>query len=139
MGGMFTRLMIYQVGRKLTLLQASYPQWFSWYMFDTSVSFNPLASSNGAEDTKQSDTKQADFDAKLKALEERDGALSGKEQNLSTEWDDKMKELQDQQAKSAREEEERTTSYDRKLKDLQDREAALSRQQEEAKIGRAHV
>ncbi|RYZ78216.1 MAG: DUF1016 family protein, partial [Proteobacteria bacterium] len=85
------------------------------------------------EDTKKSDTKQADFDAKLKALEEREIALSEKGQTRSTEWDAKMKELQDRQAKLAKEEEERTASYDRKLKDLQGRESALSRQQDEAK------
>ena len=118
------------------MLQASYPQWFSWYMFDTNGSFNPLASGNGAEDTKQSDTKQADWDAKLKVLEERDGALAEKEKTRSTEWNDKMKDLQDRQAKSAKEEEERTASYDRMLKELRDREAAVSRQEEEGKISK---
>lgn len=102
-------------------------------MSDTDVSFNPLTSVADEKETKQPDTKQADYDEKLKALEERDNALAEKDQARSTEWDDKMKDLQDRQAKSAREEEERTANYDRKLKDLQDREAALSRQNEEAK------
>jgi colicin import membrane protein len=103
-------------------------------MFDTDVSFNPLTSVADGKETKQSDTKQADYDKKVKALDERDHALASKEQARSTEWDDKMKDLQERQAKSAREEEERTASYDRKLKDLQDREAALSRQKEEDKL-----
>ena len=115
------------------LLQASYPQWFSWYMFGTDVSFNPLTSVADGKETKQPDTKQADFDVRLQALEERDNALAEKEQTRSKEWDDKMKDLQDRQAQSARDEEERTAGYDRKLKDLQDRETALSRQEEEAK------
>lgn len=103
-------------------------------MFDTNVSFNPLTSVADEKETKQSDTKQADYDKKVKALDERDHALAEKEQARSTEWDDKMKYLQERQAKSAREEEERTAIYDRKLKDLQDREAALSRQKEEDKL-----
>lgn len=130
---MCTCLIKRRVDQKLMMLQASYPQWFSWYMFDTDVSFNPLTSVADGKETKQPDTKQADFDAKLKALKERDNALAEKEQARSTEWDEKMKDLQDREAKSVRDEEERTAGYDRKLKDLQDREAELSRQEEEAK------
>lgn len=70
-----------------------------------------------------------DFDAKLKALEERENSLAQKDKDLSTEWDRKMKELQDRQASSAKEEEDRASAYNQKLKDLQAREDAVSQQQ----------
>ena len=64
-------------------------------MFDTDASFNPLTSGADTKDTEQSDTKQANLDAKLKALEERENTLSENEQTRSRDWDNKMKDLQD--------------------------------------------
>jgi len=143
---------LYIINWLIFMLQASYPQWFSWYMFDTDANFNPLTSSG---DTGNTET--ANFDSELKALEERNNALAEKEQVRSKEWDDKMKDLQDRESalkdeeqtrskdwddkmkdlqdrdsKSVKDEEKRTADFDQKLKALQDREAALSRQEDEA-------
>jgi hypothetical protein len=102
--------------------------WLSWYFLDTNVSFSPLASG-----TAEGGTSNADTEAKLKALEERENALTQKENDRSAEWDEKMKALKEREASSAQEEEKRTASYDGRLKDLQDREAAIAKREDELK------
>lgn len=100
----------------------------TWYFADTNVSFNPASSGGSA-----GGASLADFDAKLKALEEREAALTQKDNDRSAEWDKKMKEVQDRQASSAQEEKDRAASYEKKLKDLQAREAELAKKEEQAK------
>jgi hypothetical protein len=109
--------------------ESSYPYWFSWYFLDTTVEFSPLASSTA----EGSSTSNADVEAKLKALEERENALAQKEADRSAEWDEKMKAVKEREASSTQEEEKRTANYDEKLKELQDREAALAKREEESK------
>jgi hypothetical protein len=129
--------------------EASYPYWFSWYFLDANVEFNPLASSNAEGSTSNADVeaklkaleerenaltqKEADRSAELKTLEERESALTQKETDRSAEWDEKMQAVKERETSSAQEEEKRTASYDERLKDLQDREAALAKREEEAK------
>ncbi|KAM0695612.1 hypothetical protein Q7P36_004094 [Cladosporium allicinum] len=109
--------------------ESSYPYWFSWYFLDTTVEFSPLNSSAA----EGSSTSNADVEAKLKALEERENALAQKEADRSAEWDEKMKAVKEREASSTQEEEKRTANYDGKLKELQDREAALAKREEESK------
>ncbi|KAM0713459.1 hypothetical protein Q7P37_010421 [Cladosporium fusiforme] len=98
----------------------------AWYFADTNGSFNPAASTSSS-----GGASVADFDAKLKALEEREAALTKKDSDRSAGWDQKMKEVQDRQESIAQEEKDRAASYEKKLKDLQAREAELSKKQEQ--------
>lgn len=112
----------------LTRWQQNNERHTTWYFTDTSASFNPAASSSST-----GGATKANFDSKLKALEDREAVLTKKDEDRSAEWDKKMKELQDRQESSAKDEKDRAATYDKKLKDLQAREDELAKKEEQAK------
>jgi len=130
-----------------------YETWLTWYFRDADFNFEHPASGSDAANTSNAEAEAklkaleeresalaqketdrfAEYEKKTKALEERENALSQKDADRSAEWDEKMKSLKEREASSAQEAEKRTASYDEKLKDLQDREAALAKREEESK------
>ncbi|GAB7327356.1 hypothetical protein MBLNU13_g11229t1 [Cladosporium sp. NU13] len=97
----------------------------SWYFVDTSASFKPAASASS-----YSSASKADFNSKLKALEDREAALAHKDGQRSSEWEKKMKEVQERQHVLAQEEKDRAESYEKKLQEIHSREAELAKKEE---------
>lgn len=100
----------------------------SWYLFNTSASFNPAYSSSSS-----GGASKADFDSKLKALEDREATLTQKDKDRSAELDKTLKELQERQEALAKEEKDRAESYEKKLQELQARETEVAKKEEQDK------
>lgn len=62
--------------------------------------------------------------------------MTQKDNDRSAEWDKKMKELQERQEASAKDEKERSATYDKKLKDLQAREDQLAKGKQGGNAGK---
>ena len=92
------------------------------------MTFNPAASASAS-----SGASKADFDSKLKALEDREATLTQKDADRSAEWEKKMKEVQDRQDSLAKEEKDRAESYEKRLQELQSREAEVAKKEEQQK------
>jgi hypothetical protein len=101
-----------------------YPYWFSWYFLDANANFNPLASS-----AAEGSTSNADVEAKVKALEERESALAQKETDRSADVDAKLKALEERESALAQKETDRSADVDAKVKALEERESALAQKE----------